>query len=201
MFYCSILSFLGLFWSRFPDWKNLRTLTISAPRDENSEKTHLEPQVSEEIKEFLHHFIDGHVGEPIYIADGLHLVSSNLMIQMIFGKRFAYDDPSFNKVVKAMKNSFSLLSKLSLLSNVPFAGLLRKSMDKKINYLSHQVTRPFFIRHYEDHPAAAHTNYLSNIFDRFKLKMENSTTKEERLCFSGEILSFYYLHQHSDTFH
>ena len=186
-----------MFWAPFPDWRKIRSVAISMLRDEGMGKARLEPQILEEIKEFLHHFIDGHVGEPIYIADGLQLASSNLVSQMIFGKRFSYEDPSIQRIVKGIRDAFFVISRLSLLSNVPFAGLLRRSLEKRMNYFIHRDSRPFCIRHFKEHQATFDPDHPRDIIDRYKLKLMKSTSEEDRRCFSGKLLQHWLILQNS----
>lgn len=117
----------GIFWAPYPQWKTLRTFTISSLKEEGMGKATMETRVLEEIEHYISHFLKPKLGKPFSVTHNIAQATCNITSQMLFGKRFDYNDEKFNKMIEAINEILSLLIKVALMENLPVINRLSKS--------------------------------------------------------------------------
>ncbi|XP_067950726.1 cytochrome P450 2B9-like isoform X1 [Watersipora subatra] len=175
----------GIFWAPFPQWKSLRSMAISSLRDEGMGKAFLEPKIMEEIEEYIKHYIKPHTGTPISVQRSLSRASSNLISQMVLGQRFCYEHEQATTVIESLNEVFALAGKLSILDNIPLAGLFFKHLRDRYSFISFHIIRPFFTRYFDEHKQKFDDNNLGDVLDRYILNSRQPLlSADDKQCFS-----------------
>ncbi|XP_015783165.1 cytochrome P450 2J2-like [Tetranychus urticae] len=122
-------------------WKQQRRIALTTLRDVGLGKSEMEDSISDEIKSFIE-VIKSYEGEPISISNKLSLSVSNNISTLIFGHKYAYDDPvilvleklrvltndtlRYFNVAAFLPTIVSLIIKLNLFSLSNFKELFKK---------------------------------------------------------------------------
>ena len=73
----------------------------------------MEPKILQEIHQYLSHFIEPNEGKPIDISHSLSQGTCNVMSQLLYGRRFDYDDEKFNTMIASLDEQFELCKNYS----------------------------------------------------------------------------------------
>ena len=68
----------------------------------------MEPKILQEIHQYLSHFIEPNEGKPIDISHSLSQGTCNVMSQLLYGRRFEYDDEKFNTMIASLDEQLEL---------------------------------------------------------------------------------------------
>ena len=79
------MSTLGLVWGDDDEWKEHRKFALTKLKDEGMGKKELEPQIQEEIQEYLI-VMQKHSGAAYDMAEVIHLAVSNVAHAILLGK-------------------------------------------------------------------------------------------------------------------
>ncbi|XP_040296617.1 cytochrome P450 2W1-like [Bufo bufo] len=90
----------GVIFSNDEIWKVTRRFTLSILRDLGMGKKPIEGRIIEELQ-FLNAEILSYKGKP-FPKKVLYLAAPNITFRMLFGRRFDYDNPTFQKVISLM---------------------------------------------------------------------------------------------------
>ncbi|KAG8546399.1 hypothetical protein GDO81_018993 [Engystomops pustulosus] len=90
----------GVFFSNGELWKGTRRFTLSILRDLGMGKKPIESRIIEELQ-YLNAAIQSHNGKP-FDKKVLYLGPPNITFGMLFGRRFDYDNPTFQKMITIM---------------------------------------------------------------------------------------------------
>ena len=159
----------GLFYAPYPHWKTLRTFALVQLREDGMGKSALEPQIMEEIQLFIDHFIEPNHSQPINIGKSLAGATSNIISQLLFHRRFDYDDSENIKVANAVGRAAQLATRYGLVTNIPFHRILFRPLHVEVKQNSEFIsTRLKAILDEQrrnldsDHPQGLMDNFLIN---------------------------------------
>ena len=91
-------------------------------------KSAFEPQILEEGECYMTHFIKPNHDKPIDLSTSLSLATFNIIAQLLFNKRFEYDDDRNKTTGLAMNVAVGSVMKLGLVSQIPFHQKIFKSV-------------------------------------------------------------------------
>ncbi|XP_031167431.2 cytochrome P450 2J5-like [Sander lucioperca] len=97
----------GLFLSNGETWKRQRRFALSTLRSFGLGKGTMEQSICEEIWH-LQEEIEKEKGEPFNPAGFFNNAASNIICQLVFGKRFDYNDHNFQTMLKYMSEAVRL---------------------------------------------------------------------------------------------
>ncbi|TDH08371.1 hypothetical protein EPR50_G00096620 [Perca flavescens] len=97
----------GLFSSNGETWKRQRRFALSTLRSFGLGKGTMEQSICEEIRH-LQEEIEKEKGEPFNPAGFFNNAVSNIICQLVFGKRFDYNDHNFQTMLKYMSETVRL---------------------------------------------------------------------------------------------
>ncbi|KAL1022536.1 hypothetical protein UPYG_G00029000 [Umbra pygmaea] len=97
----------GLFMSNGLPWKKLRRFTLSTLRTFGLGKNSMERVICEEIR-YLQEEMEKEIGGAFYPAAILNNAVSNIICQMVFGKRFDYGDHKFQTMLKYLNEAIRI---------------------------------------------------------------------------------------------
>ncbi|XP_069114786.1 cytochrome P450 2B5-like [Argopecten irradians] len=138
----------GIAQSSGQHWKLTRTFALSTLREFGFGKRSLEARVMEEIRVFLEVLEDqkGKIYDP---KDCIQLSISNIICNIVFGKRFDHDDAKFWKLIELLEESFRLSRTVSTAFNIPWLRYLpgdifslnkiRNNANELISYMHEQI--------------------------------------------------------------
>lgn len=63
-------------------------------------KSSMEPKITEEIEEYIAHFITPNLGKPFHMNVGLSQATANIVSQLLYGGRTDYDDKKFITLIE-----------------------------------------------------------------------------------------------------
>ncbi|XP_073504151.1 cytochrome P450 2K1-like [Phyllobates terribilis] len=97
----------GIIFSNGETWKSMRRFTISTLRDFGMGKKSVEARIQNELMPLIES-IKSHNGKPFNIHLLISSAVSNVICSIIFGKRFEYDDPMFESLIKMLHENARL---------------------------------------------------------------------------------------------
>ncbi|XP_021072519.1 cytochrome P450 2D26 [Mus pahari] len=124
-----------------PEWREQRRFSVSTLRDFGLGKKSLEQWVTEEAG----HLCDAFTKEAKHPFDPSPLLSkavSNVIASLVYARRFEYEDPFFNRMLKTLKESFGedtgfvaeVLNAIPMLLHIP--GLPDKAFPKLNSFIA-----------------------------------------------------------------
>nr|XP_054766000.1 cytochrome P450 2J2-like [Lytechinus pictus] len=99
----------SIIWSNGKPWDDQRKFSLPALRSFGFGKRSLVPQINLEAR-CLAEEIRSHRGQPFDPSDLLNKASGNLMMQLIFGRRYGYEDVDFIGILRVMKDIFVFIA-------------------------------------------------------------------------------------------
>jgi len=100
-------------------WREHRRFALSAFKDFGAGKSSMEPRLLDEISYFLD-AVNKHKGEPFDITDDLGRSVCNNTVTILYGSRFDYSDPEFQKTVQWITATANSLNKTALNTKFPW---------------------------------------------------------------------------------
>ncbi|XP_072561261.1 cytochrome P450 2K1-like isoform X2 [Paramormyrops kingsleyae] len=98
----------GIVFANGNSWKEMRRFALSTLRDFGMGKRGIEDKIIEEIHYMTEVFAD-FTGKPFDTSEALNHSVSNIISSIVYGNRFEYDDPEFQKMVYLAKQRNKLL--------------------------------------------------------------------------------------------
>ncbi|KAK6186433.1 hypothetical protein SNE40_008471 [Patella caerulea] len=117
----------GVIWASGQEWKDARRMSIRTLRDLGVGKSTIEEGIKEEIKIVLNSLTQSE-GNPINIHEILRKATTNIICIVLFGERYAYDDPEFIQILKVLEDGFTEnafytpVHRFPMLRFLPFVG-------------------------------------------------------------------------------
>ena len=104
-------------------WKEQRRFTLSSLRDFGMGKHRLEYKIQEEIDYFSAE-LERQKGKPLDITFLMNNAISNVICNIVFGKRFEYDDKEFLQIIRFLNETVRNVLKTMLSDRIPLVRYL-----------------------------------------------------------------------------
>ena len=147
-------------------------------------KSAFEPQILEEVECYMTHFIKPNHDKPIDLSTSLSLATFNIIAQLLFNKRFEYDDDRNKTTGLAMNVAVGSVMKLGLVSQIPFHQKIFKSVHAQFEKTKalvenqiRQLLRECKLKLEEGYHDGLLGTYLKNC---------QATADKDNNCFSGK---------------
>ncbi|ESO91942.1 hypothetical protein LOTGIDRAFT_121674 [Lottia gigantea] len=108
----------GIVWSNGQHWESTRRTALQTLRDLGVGKQSIEEKILEETEYMLTEITRLH-RKPLHLDKLMAKGASNVISTVVFGKRFDYDDPEFNKILSFIKMTFDAEGPISPLNMLP----------------------------------------------------------------------------------
>ncbi|CAJ0921126.1 unnamed protein product [Ranitomeya imitator] len=161
----------GIIYTNGEEWKSMRRFTVSALRDFGMGKKSLENRIQDELIPLIESF-KSHNGKPFNTHMLTNSALSNVICSIIFGKRFEYDDPMFQKLINMLDESVKLVAtpKVMLYNYYPFLGSLL-GLHKKIQQ-NIQDVKSFISNFSKNRRLDFNANDITGYIDAYLKKQE-----------------------------
>ncbi|XP_048846361.1 cytochrome P450 2K1-like isoform X2 [Brienomyrus brachyistius] len=97
----------GVLFANGDSWKEMRRFALSTLRDFGMGKRGIEEKIVEEIH-YMTEVFANFTGKPFDTTEALNHSVSNIISSIVYGNRFEYDDPEFQKMVYLAKQRIKL---------------------------------------------------------------------------------------------
>uniref|UniRef100_A0A803YM35 CP2K6 protein n=1 Tax=Meleagris gallopavo TaxID=9103 RepID=A0A803YM35_MELGA len=120
----------GIVFARGENWKVMRRFTLTTLRDFGMGKKAIEDHVVEEYG-YLADIIESQKGKPLEMTQLMNSAIANVIVSILLGKRFDYEDPTFKRLVSLMNENMQLFGSpsVSLYNMFPILGLFLKDKN------------------------------------------------------------------------
>ncbi|XP_030054613.1 cytochrome P450 2K6-like [Microcaecilia unicolor] len=176
----------GVIFAHGENWKVMRRFTITTLRDFGMGKRNIEDKIIEECGFLIHHF-ESFNGNPLDTAVIMNASIANIIVSILLGNRYDYQDPKFLRLLSLINENIRLLgSPMVALYNIyPILGLVpgsHKTVKKNINEL-HNFIKSTFLKHLKQLDA----NDQRSFIDVFLVRQEEEKSNANS-CFHEENL-------------
>ncbi|XP_008275698.1 cytochrome P450 2J6-like isoform X1 [Stegastes partitus] len=169
---CSGTSY-GIFASNGEKWKKQRRFALSTLRTFGMGKNITEQSICEELRH-LQEEIEKEKGRPFNPATLFNNAVSNIICQMVMGRRFDYSDHNFQIMLKHLAEILRLEGSVWALLYDSFPRLMKHMPGPHNELFSHHVTiQDFFKKEVNKHKKDLDRNNPRDYIDTFLIEMEN----------------------------
>ncbi|XP_060087019.1 cytochrome P450 2K6-like [Heteronotia binoei] len=143
----------GLVFSNGENWKVMRRFAISTLRDYGMGKKTMEDKIVEECHFLIQEF-ESFEGRPFEATAIMNAAVANIIVIILLGKRYEYEDPTFMRLLDLLNDNARLFRSPSVMLYNIFPALRflcggLKSLDKNIKEL-HAFIQATFIEHLKE---------------------------------------------------
>uniref|UniRef100_A0ABM5GRU1 Cytochrome P450 2K4-like n=1 Tax=Pogona vitticeps TaxID=103695 RepID=A0ABM5GRU1_9SAUR len=181
----------GISFSHGENWKVMRRFAITTLRDYGMGKRSIEDKIVEECNVLIKKF-ESYEGKPFETTTIMNAAVANIIVSILLGKRFEYEDPTIQRLLQLVNENVRLLgSPIVMLYNMfPALGFLfgaRKIILNNRDELHAYITTTF-LNHLEN----LDKNDQRSFIDTFLIQQqeEKKKTKKDDGYFHKENLKY-----------
>ncbi|XP_013923262.1 PREDICTED: cytochrome P450 2K1-like isoform X2 [Thamnophis sirtalis] len=161
----------GLASASGENWKMMRRFTLTTLRDYGMGKRTIEDKITEECS-FLTKTMETYAGKPFDVTTILSAAVSNIIVCILLGKRYEYEDATFLRLLKITKETVQLSGSASVMlyNSFPKLGFLLGPYKKimKNEKELHEFIKTTFIKYLQDLDENDQRNFIESFLVRQK---------------------------------
>ncbi|XP_039182157.1 cytochrome P450 2K1-like [Crotalus tigris] len=167
----------GVISARGENWKVMRRFTLSTLRDYGMGKRTIEDKITEECS-VLTKTMEAYAGKPFDITTILTAAASNIIVSILFGKHYEYEDATFLRLLKLIGENIQLSGSpavllYNLFPKLGFCFGAYKTVMKNEKEL-HDFIRTTFIEYLQDLDENDQRNFIETFL--VQQRQENMKT-------------------------
>ncbi|XP_042121881.2 cytochrome P450 2K6-like [Peromyscus maniculatus bairdii] len=169
----------GIAFAHGENWKTMRRFSLTTLRNFGMGKQIIEDTIIEECHHLMQNF-ESHQGKPFEIKRVLNASVANVIVSVLLGKRFDYQDPQFLRLLSLIGENVKLIGspRIVLFNMFPVLGFLLRSHKKVIRNKDELFSfiRMIFLEHHHN----LDKNDPRSFIDAFLLRQqeENNTSAD-----------------------
>ncbi|XP_068136108.1 cytochrome P450 2B11-like isoform X1 [Hyperolius riggenbachi] len=170
----------GLIFSNGESWKAMRRFTLSTLRDYGMGKKAISDKINEEA-ECLMQAIRSHEGKPFDNLTIINAAVSNIIISILLGYRFSYDDPTILYLMNLINENMKLVATNSarMYNRFPtIMGLLPGPHHKVFANIRQMLD--FITKTFTKQKKDLDVNNLRNLIDAFLVKQQETKSPSSK---------------------
>ncbi|NXV72319.1 CP2K6 protein, partial [Atlantisia rogersi] len=166
----------GVIFSHGENWKVMRRFTLTTLRDFGMGKKAIEDRVVEEYG-YLANTIEAQKGKPLELTLMMNAAVANVIVSILFGKRFDYEDPTFKRLVSLVNQNVRIFGSpsVSMYNTFPVFGFLLK--NHKIFIQNVEEINAFIKVTFIEHLKALDRNDQRSFIDTFLVRQQEENGK------------------------
>ncbi|XP_054853256.1 cytochrome P450 2K6-like [Eublepharis macularius] len=166
----------GIIFSHGENWKVMRRFTLTTLRDFGMGKRTIEDRIVEECHCLIQKF-ESYKGKPFESTITMNAAIANIIVSILLGKRYEYEDPAFLRLMKLINENVRLLASptVKLYNMFPALGFLfgiRKTILKN-NIEMGKFIQDIFIERRKE----LDVNDQRNFVDAFLIRQQEEKNK------------------------
>ncbi|NWY04851.1 CP2K6 protein, partial [Nothoprocta ornata] len=167
---------IGLIFSNGENWKVMRRFTLTTLRDFGMGKKAIEDFIVEECRSLVD-TIEMHKGKPLEMTLTLNAAVANVIVSILLGKRYDYEDPTFKKLLSLVNENVMLIGSPSVLlyNAFPVLGFLLK--DRKTVVKNRDEIGDFIKVTFLEHLKTLDRNDQRSFIDSFLVRQQEEKGK------------------------
>ncbi|NXC48134.1 CP2K6 protein, partial [Penelope pileata] len=169
----------GIVFSNGENWKVMRRFALTTLRDFGMGKKVIEDRVVEEYG-YLADLIQSQKGKPIEMTSMMNAAVANVIVSILLGKRFDYEDSTFKRLISLMNENIRLFASPSVtLYNVfPILGFFLK--DHKTFLENMKELNDFVKVTFTDYLKVLDRNDMRSFIDAFLVRQQEENGQAVR---------------------
>ncbi|XP_004471250.4 cytochrome P450 2K6-like [Dasypus novemcinctus] len=166
----------GIVFSHGETWKIMRRFSLTTLRDFGMGKRVIEDTIIEECQHLIQ-ILESHRGKPIEIKTVMSASVANVIVSVLFGKRFDYQDIQFLRLLTLISENVKLLGspRIALFNMFPVLGFLLK--NHKTVLKNRDELFSFIRMTFLDHHHKFDKNDPRSFIDAFLIKQQEEKDK------------------------
>ncbi|NXE74874.1 CP2K6 protein, partial [Cochlearius cochlearius] len=166
----------GVIFSDGENWKVMRRFTLTTLRDFGMGKKAIEDRIVEEYK-CLADTIEAQKGKPLEMTLMMNAAIANVIISILLGKRYDYEDPTFKRLLSLVNENVRIFGtpSVSMYNMFPVLGFLLK--NHKIFIKNVKEMRAFVKVTFIEHLKTLDRNDQRSFIDTFLVRQQEEKGK------------------------
>ncbi|NWU92895.1 CP2K1 protein, partial [Upupa epops] len=178
----------GIVFAHGENWKVMRRFTLTTLRDFGMGKKAIEDRIVEECG-YLADSIASQQGEPFDASGILNAAVANIIVSILLGKRFDYQDSRFVRLLRLTNESMRLAGKplVTMYNIFPYLGFLLRANKTLLQNRDefHSYVRVTFLEYLKN----LDKNDQRSLIDAFLVKQQEEKSSTNGYFHNGNLLS------------
>ncbi|KAM5165065.1 uncharacterized protein ACMZJ9_007480 [Mantella aurantiaca] len=179
----------GFIFANGNSWKAMRRFTLSTLRDFGMGKRTIEDKIMEECKS-LCHVISAFKGKPFENTMIMNAAVSNIIVSILLGYRFNYDDPQLLRLLTIVNDNIRIIGSPMAQFYNSFPSLVRWLPGSHREVYTNSMEMQMFVKEtFTNQKKQLDVNDQRNLIDAFLVKQKEEKPNPE-LYFNDKNLTF-----------
>ncbi|XP_077171079.1 cytochrome P450 2K4-like isoform X2 [Paroedura picta] len=169
----------GVVFSHGENWKVMRRFMLTTLRDYGMGKRTIEDKIVEECH-FLRQKFESYKGKPFETTVIMNAAVANIIVSIILGKRYEYEDPTFVRLLKLVGENVRLVGSpsVTLYNMFPALGFLCGGRKTILN--NRDELQAFIQATFIEHLKVLDVNDQRSFIDAFLVRQQEEKNKNQK---------------------
>uniref|UniRef100_L7MZY8 Cytochrome P450 family 2 subfamily B member 6 n=3 Tax=Anolis carolinensis TaxID=28377 RepID=L7MZY8_ANOCA len=177
----------GILFAHGENWKVMRRFTLSTLRDYGMGKRSIEDKIVEECS-ILTKKLESYKGKPFETTAIMNAAVANIIVSILLGRRYEYEDPTFQRLLKLFSDNIRLFGTPSVLFYNMFPALGFLSGGRKTVLDNREELFAFIKATFMKHLKELDENDQRSFIDTFLIRQQEEKNNNVNEYFHNENL-------------